>query len=193
MCHSGGKTKKDVLKCDILGKHAFSSLGYGIKKFTISRSEKYSTSPENTSFESGYFKTRLRGGGKMLYPQISSDWCVGWTWFDVRCISLILENVLHTHNMVFRPTENFLAASEGPTFVKISTFYHVFGASTPPSRVSIKYQKRSSLRFLLQKIISGYHTGSKITSVYSLDLREHVRYPQHLTNCHRTLPKAIRR
>ena len=132
-------------------------------------------------------------GGKMLYPQISSDWCVGWTWFDVRCIPLILENVLHTHNMVFRPTENFLAASEGTTFVKISTFYHVFGASTPPSRVSIKYQKRSSLRFLLQKIISGYHTGSKITSVYSLDLREHVRYPQHLTNCHRTLPKAIRR
>ena len=109
----------------------------------------------------------------MLYPQISSDWCVGWTWFDVRCIPLILENVLHTHNMVFRPTENFLAASEGPTFVKISTFYHVFGASTPPSRVSIKYQKRSSLRFLLQKIISGYHTGSKITFVYSLDLREH--------------------
>ena len=128
----------------------------------------------------------------MLYPQISSDWCVGWTWFDVRCIPLILENVLHTHNMVFRPTQNFLAASEGPTFVKISTFYHVFGASTPSSRVSIKYQKRSSLRFLLQKIISGYHTGSKITSVYSLDLREHVRYPQHLTNCHRTLSKAIR-
>ena len=124
----------------------------------------------------------------MLYPQISSDWCVGWTWFDVRCIPLILENVLHTHNMVFWPTENFLAASEGPTFVKISTFSHVFGAFTPPSRVSIKYQKRSSLRFLLQKIISGYHTGSKITSVYSLDLREHVRYPQHLTNCHRRFP-----
>ena len=74
--------------------------------------------------------------------------------------------------MVFRPTQNFLAASEGPTFVKISTFYHVFGASTPPSRVSIKYQKRSSLRFLLQKIISGYQKGSKITSVYSLDLRD---------------------
>ena len=133
-----------------------------------------------------------QGGGKMLKSIESSVWCVGWTWFDVRCISLILENVLHTHNMVFRPTENFLAASEGPTFVKISTFYHVFGASTPPSRVSIKYQKRSSLRFLLQKIISGYHTGSKITSVYSLDLREHVRYPQRLTNCHRTLSKAIR-
>ena len=127
------------------------------------------------SYENGYLKTR-RWGGKMLKSIESSVWCVGWTWFDVRCIPLILENVLHTHNMVFRPTENFLAASEGPTFVKISTFYHVFGASTPPSRVSIKYQKRSSLRFLLQKIISGYHTGSKITSVYSLDLREHVRY-----------------
>ena len=94
--------------------------------------------------------------------------------------------------MVFRPTENFLAASEGPTFVKISTFYHVFGASTPSSSVSIKYQKRSSLRFLLQKIIEGYQKGSKITSVYSLDLREHVSYPQRLTNCHRTLSKVIR-
>ena len=60
------------------------------------------------------------------------------------------------------------------------------------SRVSIKYQKRSSLRFLLQKIISGFHTGPKITSLYSLELREHVRYPQHLTNCHRTLSRAIR-
>ena len=127
----------------------------------------------------------------MLYPQISSDWCVGWTWFDVRCIPLILENVLHTHNMVFRPTENFLASSEGTTFVKISTVYHVFGASTPPSRVSIKYQKRSSLRFLLQKIISGYHTGSKITSMYSLDLREHVRYPQHLMKWYRNFSKVI--
>ena len=111
---------------------------------------------------------------------------------DFRNPKFCIVSVLHTHNMVFRPTENFLAASEGPTFVKISTFYHVFGASTPPSRVSIKYQKRSSLRFLLQKIISGYHRGSKITSVYFLELTEHVRYPQHCTNCHRTLSKAIR-
>ena len=34
----------------------------------------------------------------------------------------------------------------------------LLGASTLHSRVSIKYQNRSSIRFLLQKIISGYHT-----------------------------------
>ena len=41
------------------------------------------------------------------------------------------------------------------------TFYHVFGASTTPSRVSISCQKVSSLRFSLVKFFSVGHMGSK--------------------------------
>ena len=65
------------------------------------------------------------------------------------CNGDLEECFTYIHNMVFRPTENFLAASEGPTFVKISTFYHVFGASTPPSRGS----SFSQLRLTLDEIL----------------------------------------
>ena len=94
--------------------------------------------------------------------------------------------------MVVRPIENFLQASKGPTFMKISTFYTVFGTSTHPSRVSTKYQKLPPFPFLVEIILSVGHIGSKIISITSLDPREHVRYPQHIMDCYRTVSKAIR-
>ena len=94
--------------------------------------------------------------------------------------------------MVVRPIENFLQASKGPTFMKISTFYTVFGTSTHLSRVSTKYQKLPPFPFLVKIILSVGHMGSKIISITSLDPREHVRYPQHVMDCYRTVSKAIR-
>ena len=75
-------------------------------------------------FERSYFKTRERGRVKL--------WCVRSIWFDMRCISLSLKNIFHTHNMVFRLTENFLVASEGPTFMKIALFTMFSVPSQPP-------------------------------------------------------------
>ena len=49
------------------------------------------------------------------------------TWFDVRSIALILENLLNTHNMYFRPVENFLEASEVQKVMKSSIFYYISG------------------------------------------------------------------
>ena len=93
--------------------------------------------------------------------------------------------------MVVAPIENFLQASKGPTFMKISTFYTVFGTSTHPSRVSTKYQKLPPFRFLFEIILSVGHMGTKLFSMTSLHPREHVRYPQHAMNCYGTVSKAI--
>ena len=95
-----------------------------------------------------------QGGGKMLKSIESSVWCVGWTWFDVRCISLILENVLHTHNMYCRPIENFLEASEVQKIMKISIFYNIFGTyKLPLERVS-NYKNYHPFAFFPKKIFS---------------------------------------
>ena len=75
--------------------------------------------------------------------------------------------------------------------MKISTFYTVFGTSTHPSRVSVKYQKLPHFRFLFKIIVSVGHMGPKLFSMTSLHPREHVRYPQHVMKCYRTLSKAI--
>ena len=93
-------------------------------------------------------------GGKMLKSIESSVWCVGWTWFDVRCIPLILENVLHTHNMYYRPIENFLEASEVQKIMKISIFYNIFGTyKLPLERVS-NYKNYHPFAFSSKKIFS---------------------------------------
>ena len=57
--------------------------------------------------------------------------------------------------------------------------------------MSINCQKVPSLRFLIVKIISIGHIVSKCNYLCSLDLGEHVRYPQHLMNYGRTLSRAI--
>ena len=93
--------------------------------------------------------------------------------------------------MVVRPIENFLQASKGPTFMKISTFYTVFGTFTHPSRGSTKYQKLLPFHFLFEIILSVGHMGPELFSMTSLHPREHVRYPQHAMKCYRTVSKAI--
>ena len=93
--------------------------------------------------------------------------------------------------MVVRPIENFLQASKGPTFMKISTFYTVFGTSTHRSEVSTKYQKLPPFRFLFEIIVSVGHMVLKLLFMTSLHPREHVRYPQHAMKCYRTVSKAI--
>ena len=100
-------------------------------------------------------------------------------------------DLVHTHNMVVRRIENFLQASKGPTFMKISTFYTVFGTFTHPSRGSTKYQKLPPFSFLFKIIGSVGHMGPKLFSMTSLHPREHVRYPQHVMKCYRTVSKAI--
>ena len=95
-----------------------------------------------------------QGGGKMLKSIESSVWCVGWTWFDVRCIPLILENVLHTHNMYCRPIENFLENSEVQKIMKISIFYYIVGTyKLPLERVS-NYKNYHPFAFFSKKIFS---------------------------------------
>ena len=98
---------------------------------------------------------------------------IGTAKFD---ISLIFENVLHTHNMYFRPIENFLEAFEVQKVLKNSNFT-AFLVSTNSFGVSIKLQKLSSSRVFLQKIILMHAIGPKMFSTYSLDQREHVTYP----------------
>ena len=51
-------------------------------------------------------------GSFFLGLTISPDLLVQSLQFNVRCVTLILRNVLHTHNMYFRPMENFLEVSE---------------------------------------------------------------------------------
>ena len=93
--------------------------------------------------------------------------------------------------MFVRPIENFLQPSKGPTFMKISTFYTVFGTFTHPSRGSTKYQKLPPFSFVFKIIGSVDHMGPKLVSLTSLHPREHVRYPQHAMKCYRTVSKAI--
>ena len=93
--------------------------------------------------------------------------------------------------MVVRPIENFLQPSKGPTFMKISTFYTVFGTFTHPSRGSTKYQKLRAFHFLFEIIVWIGHMGPELFSMTSLHLREHVRFPQHAMKCYRTVSKAI--
>ena len=94
-----------------------------------------------------------QGGGKMLKSIESSVWCVGWTWFDVRCISLILGNVLHTHNMYCRPIENFLEASEVQKIMKISIFYNIFGTYKLPLEWVSNYKNYHPFTFSSKKSI----------------------------------------
>ena len=86
----------------------------------------------------------------------------------MRSIPLILENVLHTHNMYFRPIENFLEAFEVQKVLKNSNFTE-FLVSTNSFGVNIKLQKLSSSRVFLQKIILMHAIGPKMFSTYSLD------------------------
>ena len=108
---------------------------------------------KNTTFvfESGYLKTR-RWGGKMLKSIESSVWCVGWTWFDVRCIPLILGYVLHTHNMSCRPIENFLEASELQKIMKNSIFYNTFGTYKLPLEWVSNYKNHHPFAFSSKKL-----------------------------------------
>ena len=93
-------------------------------------------------------------GGYLLKSIESSVWCVGRTWFDVRRILLILENVLHTHNMYYRPIENFLDASEVQKIMKNSIFYNIFGTyKLPLERVS-NYKNYHPFAFSSKKIFS---------------------------------------
>ena len=92
------------------------------------------------------------GGGKMLKSIESSVWCVGWAWFDVRCIPLILENVLHTHTMYYGPIENFLEASEVQKIMKISIFYNIFGTYKLPLEWVSNYKNYHPFAFSPEKI-----------------------------------------
>jgi len=90
----------------------------------------------------------------------------------VRWISLIQENVFHTHNIDFRPTEKFMQPPEVQALKTISTllsYYLVLGTSTPPFSASTSNQKLPSLFFLLKFILSD-SIETELFSLTSLDL-----------------------
>ena len=84
----------------------------------------------------------------------------------MRCTSLILENVLHAHNMCCRPIENFLEASEVQKNHEKQHFLHYFWYLLTPFRVSIKLQKLPSFRVFLQKNIFMHDIGPEMFSKY---------------------------
>jgi len=55
---------------------------------------------------------------KVTFPAIKNDSLVARSWFKVRYIPPIYENVLHTQNVRVRRVENFLRASEVKVFAK---------------------------------------------------------------------------
>ena len=122
---------------------------------------------------------------------ISLDLLVQMLQFDVRCIPLILRNVLHTHNMYFRPMENFLEVSEVQKIWKTQHFLQLFCYLQILFEVSIKLQKPPSCRVFIHKNVSVHVIGPEMFSTYFLEQGEHVTYPQHDIICHRSGSNAI--
>ena len=122
---------------------------------------------------------------------ISPDLFVQSLQFDVRCLTLILRNVLHTHNMYFRPMENFLEVSEVQKIWKTQHFLQFFCYLQILFGVSIKSQKPPSCRVFIHNNVSVHVMGPNVLSTYSLEQGEHVTYPQYDTICHRSGSNAI--
>ena len=59
------------------------------------------------------------------------------------------------------------------------------------SGVSINCEKVLLLRFLVSKILFVGCIDSNLFALYSLDLRQHIGYPQHLTKLYRNCSKVI--
>ena len=109
---------------------------------------------EGPKMKAVIWKPAQGGGGKMLKSIESSVWCVGWTWFDVRCTPLILGNVLQTHNMYCRTVENFLEASEVQKIMKNSIFYNIFGTYKLPLEWVSNYKNHYPFAFSSKNLFS---------------------------------------
>ena len=83
---------------------------------------------------------------------ISLDLLVQMLQFDVRCMSLILRNVLHTHNMYFRSMENFLETSEVQKIHEKQHFYNFLGTFKFSLEWVSNYKKHYSFVFSSQKL-----------------------------------------
>ena len=118
-------------------------------------------------------------GGEMLKSIESSIWCVGWTWFDVRCISLILGDVLHTHNMYCRPIENFLESSEVQKIMKNSIFYNIFGTYKLPLEWVSNYKNHHAVAFSSKKLFLCMLSVQKV-SQRILEIKENMLHTYNM-------------